>query len=220
VRIKWYGHSAFRLTTADGVTVVVDPYESGAFGDSLSYTAIEDSADVVLVSHNHADHNYTNGIKGPYSDMRKEGTLEIKGMKVAAIPTFHDASGGVERGQNLMFVIDSPADRLRVVHMGDLGHPLEGEALRRIGRVDVMMIPVGGFFTIDALAATEVMKALNPPVTIPMHFKTDKVQFPITGVEEFTKGKENVRIMDTSEVDITSEKLPKEPEILVLRYAN
>ena len=108
---------------------------------------------------------------------------------------------------------------MSVVHLGDLGHPSTRMQSARIGKTDVLMLPVGGYFTIDAEAATQVMNALGPAITIPMHFKTEKVDFPIAGVEEFTKGKERVRTIDGSEIEVTRESLPKEPEIVLLRHA-
>lgn len=219
MRIKWYGHSAFRLTSADGVAVIIDPYQAGFSSGEFSHAPIEDSADLVLISHGHNDHNGTKGIKGAYRELKKEGTLEEKGFRVTAIPTFHDASGGRERGGNLVFVISSLSEDLVVAHLGDLGHSLDREMITRIGKVDVLMIPVGGFFTIDARTATAVMKEIGPSITIPMHFRTEKVLFPITGVDEFIKDQENVKRMDTSEVDVVKAQLPKEPEIMVLRYA-
>jgi L-ascorbate metabolism protein UlaG (beta-lactamase superfamily) len=220
MRIKWYGHSAFRLTSADGVNIVIDPYESGAFGGALSYGPITDPADIVLISHEHDDHNHTGGIEGAYRSIRSEGFFDIKGIRIAAIPTFHDMSEGGDRGRNLVFAIDAAADGLTIVHLGDLGHTLDQDTISRIGKVDVLMAPVGGFFTIDASAATHVMNALKPSLTIPMHFKTEKVTFPISGVDEFAGDKENVRRMDVSEIEVTNEGMPKEPEIMVLRHAH
>jgi L-ascorbate metabolism protein UlaG (beta-lactamase superfamily) len=219
MKIRWYGHSAFRITTTDGVCIIIDPYESGAFGGSISYGPIEDRADIVLVSHDHGDHNYTDGIKGPYTDVRNEGFYDIRGVKITAIPTFHDAFNGRERGQNLVFVIEVPADGLKVVHLGDLGHPLDQDAVDRIGKTDVLLLPVGGFFTIDAEAASRVMNDIKPLMTIPMHFKTEKVEFPIAGVDEFIRGKERVTRLTGSEIAVTKARLPKEPEIFVLQYA-
>jgi len=219
MRVRWYGHSAFRITTADGVNVIIDPYESGAFGGVLSYGPIEDAADIVLVSHDHSDHNHTGGIAGIFSVVREAGTFEMGSITITAIATSHDPNGGSERGQNLIFVIEAAADGLRVAHLGDLGHTLGRDVINRIGRVDVLMIPVGGFFTIDAATATGVMNAIRPLITIPMHFKTEKAEFPIAGVDEFTKDKERVRKMDTSEMEVVRAELPGEPEIRVLRYA-
>src|SRR5208337_3790990 len=130
------------------------------------------------------------GIQGTFREVREKGTYDIGGVRIRALPTFHDLSQGRERGRNLVFVIE--ADGLKVVHLGDLGHPLERDAQEAIGRADVLMLPVGGFYTMDAATATGVMNDVKPTYTIPMHFKTEKVEFPIAGVDEFTKGKKGV----------------------------
>ena len=217
MKIKWYGHAAFRLTTADGTGIIIDPYESGGFGGAIAYGPITDRANIVLVTHGHADHNYTSSIEGPYSEVREEGVYDINGVKIKAVPAFHDASKGEERGRNLILLIE--ADGLSLVHMGDLGHALSGDLAKRIGKTDVLMLPVGGYFTIDAEVATQVMKALRPAITIPMHYKTEKVEFPITGVDGFLKGKERVKNVEASEIEVTKESLPKESEIVLLRHA-
>ena len=216
--IRWYGHAAFRITTAPGVTIIIDPYESDGFGGAISYRPITDQADIVLISHDHGDHNCTATIEGAYSEVRKEGVYDIRGVRIRAIPTFHDPSQGSERGRNLIFVIE--ADGLKVVHLGDLGHRLDRDVIAQIGKTDVLMLPVGGFFTIDAEAATQVMNGIRPSIAIPMHFKTEKVEFPIAGRDEFTKDKERVRTIDGHEIEVAKESLPGEPEIIVLRYAN
>jgi L-ascorbate metabolism protein UlaG (beta-lactamase superfamily) len=214
MKIKWYGHAAFRLTTSDGVNIIIDPYEPGAFG--LSYGPITDPADIVLVTHEHTDHSHVTTIGGTYSDIRKEGPYEIRGVRIRAIPSFHDLSKGLERGQNLIFVVE--ADDLKVVHLGDLGHLLEHDAIEQIGKTDVLLIPVGSVYTIDGAQATHVMNDIKPSITIPMHFNTEK-SFPLDGVDKFTLGKERVKMLDSAEIEVTKAGLPREPEVLVLRYA-
>ena len=132
MKIKWYGHSAFRITTSDGTGIIIDPYESGGFGGAITYGPITDRANIVLVSHGHADHNYTASIEGPYSEVHDEGVYEIRGVKIRAVPAFHDESKGKQRGKTLLLVIE--ADGLSVVHLGDLGHPLSDDLVKRIGR--------------------------------------------------------------------------------------
>jgi L-ascorbate metabolism protein UlaG (beta-lactamase superfamily) len=218
MKIKWYGHAAFGLTTGKGVRIVIDPYESGGFGGAISHAPITDQADIVLVTHDHGDHNHTSTLKGPFTEVRSEGSYDLKGVKVSAFPVYHDASKGKERGKNIVFVIE--AEGLRVVHAGDLGHPLDQDLLDRIGRVDVLMLPVGGTYTITAAEAGKVVDALKPSLTFPMHFKTEKVAFPLTPVEDFTKGKKGVRKVSASEIEVASGSLPEEPEIILLRFAN
>ena len=215
MKIRWYGHAAFGLTFSSGVRIIIDPYESGG---PISHAPITDQADGVLVSHDHGDHSGTASVKGPFTEVRSEGSVDLKGVKVLALPTYHDTSQGRQRGKNLMFIIE--ADGLKVVHAGDLGHLLDRDALARIGKADVLMLPVGGTYTITAAEAGKVVEAIKPAITLPMHFKTEKVAFPLTPVEDFTKGKDGVRKMDVSEIEVTSGSLPQEPEIILLQFAN
>lgn len=217
MKIKWYGHAAFQITTEKGIRIIIDPYEPGSFSGALSYGKIEDEADIVLTSHDHADHNYIKDIKGKYKHISKAGDYEIQSVKIKAIPTFHDNSVGKERGPNLTFVL--AADGLSLVHTGDIGHAFDSDLLKKIGKVDILLLPVGGFFTIDAAQAAKLMTALQPGITIPMHYKTDKCGFPITPVEEFTKNQSNVRVLKESEIEIKKDSLPKKPEIIVLQHA-
>jgi L-ascorbate metabolism protein UlaG (beta-lactamase superfamily) len=216
MKVRWYGHAAFKLTTAQGVRIILDPYEPG-FGGALTYGAITDEADLVLTSHDHGDHSYVRDIKGKFTRIEKEGSYDEAGVKIQAIPCFHDPSKGKERGKNLIFVIE--ADGLKVAHVGDLGHVLDPGTLQNIGPVDLLLLPVGGFYTIDAKEATEVMHAIKPRLTIPMHYRTEKCGFPITTVDDFTKGKKGVKVLNASELEVTKETLPKDAEIVVLKHA-
>jgi len=217
MKIKWYGHSAFRFTTAKGTKIIIDPYESGSFNGALAYGKISDEADIVITSHDHADHNYIKDIPGKYIHIDKEGSREIKDVKIKDIPVFHDNTAGKERGRNLISVI--AADNLVVAHLGDIGHNLEHGELQKMGKVDVLLLPVGGFYTIDAATAVGIMKEINPSITIPMHYKTSKCAFPIAPVEDFIKGRKNVRILQESEIEIKKETLPPQPEIIVMQHS-
>ena len=217
MKIKWYGHAAFKITTNDKVTVIIDPYQSGAFGGALSYGKIDESADIVLTSHDHDDHNYRKDIKGTYKHFNKAGTYHEKGLTIEALPCYHDPSQGKERGSNMIFVIE--ADGLRLAHMGDLGHTLTKDIIKKMGNIDIVMLPVGGFYTIDADEATKIMRDLNPKITIPMHFKTEKCDFPIAEVVVFTSGKKGIKTVNAYEIEVAKEGLPKESEIIVMQYA-
>lgn len=217
MKIKWYGHASFKITTEKGVRIIIDPYQSGIFGGAIAYGKVTDEADIVLTTHDHEDHNYTNDIRGKFKHLNKAGAYEEKGVKIQAIPSYHDTSKGKERGENLIFIIN--VDGLTVGHMGDLGHILEKDTVKQIGKVDILLLPVGGFYTIDAKEATQTMNDLAPLVTIPMHYRTEKCNLPIAGIEEFTKDKKDVRTAGSAEVEITKANLPKSQEIVLLRYA-
>ena len=217
MKIKWYGHAAFKITTDEGIRIIIDPYESGAYDGALSYGKIDEEADIVITSHDHADHNYIKTISGKYVLVNKAGEYDMQGVKIKAFPSFHDNSAGKERGKNLIFVI--AADGLILVHTGDIGHALDPELLKKIGKTDIVLLPVGGFFTIDAEEASKMIASLASRITIPMHYKTEKCAFPIASVEEFTRNQDNVRVLDKSEIDFKKETLPAKPEVIVLRHA-
>ena len=217
MKIKWYGHSAFLITSDQGIKIITDPYEPGAFGGELSYGKIKDQADLVITSHDHADHNYTQDLPGAPQIIKGSGSKTIKGISIKGIPTYHDPSKGSERGSNTIFTLK--IDYIQLCHLGDLGHLLSDKELAEIGPVEILLIPVGGFFTIDPKEATQVAEQIKPKILIPMHFKTAKCGFPVAPVEDFLKGKGNTKRLKASEVTFDKASLPQQTEIVVLEHA-
>lgn len=164
--IEWSGHSCFTITNERGTKVVTDP-----FPDGIGYTVPELRADIVTVSHDHFDHNNLAAVKSNFTAVRERGQFNIDGIKIKGTKTYHDTEGGALRGENTVYTYN--IDGVNVCHLGDLGHELTQEQLKSIGKVDVLMIPVGGLYTIDAEAAAKVVNQLNPKVVIPMHYKTE-----------------------------------------------
>jgi len=217
MKIKWCGHATFLITSASGTTIVTDPYEPGGYNGALAYGSIPDEINIAVVSHDHPDHNYVKALKGKPQVVKGKGTKAVSGIEFKGIPTYHDTTKGKERGQSTIFCFT--VDGVRLCHLGDLGHTLSAKEVAEVGQVDVLMIPVGGFYTIDAKTATEVMHSLKPRLVIPMHVKTAKCSFPITTVDEFIAGKSNVKKLATSEIDVTKDTLPASTEIHVLTFA-
>ena len=219
MKVQWLGHSAFLLTTRDGLRIVTDPYVAGSYDGAVGYGPIEVRADVVTVSHDHADHNGVAELPGAPRDIRGPGGVDLEPFHcvINGYPTWHDPSGGLERGDNTVFVFD--VGGMRVCHAGDLGHELAPELAERIGRVDVLLLPVGGKFTVGAKAAHRVAEQLGARVVIPMHFKTAKLGFDIAPVDDFLAGHLKVKRVGSSEVDVTADTLPQEPEVWVLDHA-
>ena len=217
MKIKWYGHAAFLITSDQGVKIITDPYESGAYGGQLAYGKIKDQSDIALTSHDHADHNDTKSLPGSPQIVKSSGSKTVKGISFKGIPTYHDSSKGSERGTNTIFTFS--VDGIQVCHLGDLGHILSEKELAEIGPVDILLIPVGGYFTIDSKEATRVAEQLKAKVLIPMHFKTEKCGFPIAPVEDFLKGKPNSRRPGTSEVAFDKTTLPHQMEVVALEHA-
>jgi len=217
MKIKSYGHAAFLITSEQGVKIIIDPYESGAFGGQLAYGKIKDQADIVITSHDHADHNDTKSLPGSPEIVKGSGSKTVKGVLFKGISTYHDPSKGSERGGNTIFTFS--VDGIQVCHLGDLGHTLGDKELAEVGHVDILFIPVGGYYTIDPKEAIRVAEQIKPKVLIPMHFKTEKCGFPIAPVEEFLKGKSNLKRPKASEMAFDKTTLPKQMEIIVLEHA-
>jgi len=217
MKVKWYGHAAFLITTDQGIKIITDPYEPGAFGGGIAYGPIPDQADIVLVSHDHADHNYVQGIKGKPQVVKGTGSHKVKNLEFKGIAAYHDGRKGSERGQNTIFCFS--VDGVNVCHLGDLGHVLSDAETKQIGPVDLLLMPVGGVYTIDPAQATRTAQKLSPKIVIPMHYKTPHCGFPLAQVEDFTSGKAGVKTARGDEVEIKKEKLPQTPEIIVLHPA-
>jgi len=201
------------ITSDSGIRIITDPYKTGG---ALQYDEIKESADIVTVSHDHFDHNYVESVGGN-PEVVKE-SKDVKGIKFSGIPTYHDDTGGSQRGNNVIFCFE--VDGIRVCHLGDLGHPLSDKQVAEIGKVDILLIPVGGNYTIDARVATEVSGKLAAKVIIPMHYNNERCSsFPVAGVEDFLQGKEGVSRLDTSEAEFKAGELPAATQIVVLKPA-
>jgi L-ascorbate metabolism protein UlaG (beta-lactamase superfamily) len=214
MKIKWLGHASFLITSDNGTRIITDPYKTG--GD-LMYGEVKGPADIVTVSHEHRDHNYTVTVEGNPQILRGVKSTEVKGIAFKEVASAHDVEQGRERGPNTIFYFE--VDDVRVCHLGDLGHKLTDREVAEISNVDVLMIPVGGLWTIDAKVATEVGKQLKAKVIIPMHFRNARCNFPIATVDDFLTGKKNVIMADSSEIEFRAGKLPVETQIIVLKPA-
>jgi len=214
MKVKWLGHSCFLVTSKGGVRIITDPY---VVGGDINYSPIEETADIVVVSHGHDDHSNVSAVQGKPEVVRDNGIRTAKGIQFRGIATYHDASQGTQRGPNTVFCFT--VDDMKLCHLGDLGHVLSPGQVNEIGTVDILFIPVGGFYTIDASIASQICDQLKPKVVIPMHFKTPKCAYPIASVDDFLKGKRNVRRVGDSEVEFEREKLPAATEIVLLQPA-
>lgn len=215
--VTYYGHSSFKLKGKNG-TVVTDPFTS-----SIGFEFPNVSADIVTVSHDHQDHNRADLVSGtvrrgqPFV-VSAPGEYEVEGVSVFGIKTFHDEQQGAERGFNTVFTV--LLDELRVCHLGDLGHELTPEQVNQIGPADVLLCPVGGVYTIDPKVAVKTIKALEPSLVIPMHYRTpahDKTVFrEVATVDDFLN-EYGVEVEVENKINISRSKLPEETEVVVLR---
>jgi L-ascorbate metabolism protein UlaG (beta-lactamase superfamily) len=212
MKIKHLAHAAFLITADSGVRIVTDPYETSP---AFKHDEINESADIVTVSHEHGDHNNVAAVGGNPQVVKT--ATEARGINITAVATAHDDKNGSERGRNTVFCFE--IEGMNVCHLGDLGHMLNDAQAEAIGSVDVLMVPVGGFFTIDAGTAGKVSEKLKAKVIIPMHYNTEKMSFPIKGVDDFLEGKDNVTREYVSETEIKADSLPVSPQIIVLEPA-
>ena len=215
MEITYLGHSSFKLR-GKTVTVVTDPFDTIAVGIKFPKHT---SADIVTVSHDHNDHNATNTVEGSPFVVSGPGEYEVKGVGIVGIGVFHDDANGAKRGKNTIYRIE--LDGVSIVHLGDLGHTLTSDQVDGLDGVDILLIPVGGVYTIDAKIAREVVTAIEPSVVIPMHyhsFDLDQKAFgSLAAVSVFLKeiGKENIPLVP--KFSVTKDTLPEELQVVVLQ---
>lgn len=214
--MKWLGHACFYFTTPGGVRVLTDPFDA-----KVPYPRAPLECDVVTMSHEHGDHNSREGLLGSPMILRGlDESMEVRRLSETVgdasfrtVASFHDAEGGAKRGKNAIFVMDFAG--LKVVHLGDLGHELSLEQVQEIGPCDVLLVPVGGYYTMDGKTAAKVAKSLSPRITVPMHFKTNYIaSWPVSGPSNFLATQERVREVG-QEVNVDRWTLPERPEVWV-----
>lgn len=224
VTVKWFGQSYFQITTSIGTRVVFDPHSIEAYPRQVV------EADVVVVSHPHQDHNQIDVIA---NKERAKILLGCKGMgrktewnkidekykdvHIRSVGLYHDKAQGMERGKNAAFIVE--ADGLRFVHLGDLGHTLRDGQIRAIGDVDVLMIPIGGVYTLNGSDAKKVIEQLRPKrFILPMHYAT-KVFEEVLGPDEFLEDQKNVdQLLNTNEFQIDADAKMTSPRIVMLGW--
>jgi L-ascorbate metabolism protein UlaG (beta-lactamase superfamily) len=221
--LTWYGHSCFLLESASGARIVMDPMPT-----TIGYLPPADlHADAVTISHEHPDHANLSLLQGKPRVLRgltadKKGWIRIdervKDITIRSVGVYHDAKRGVESGLATVFIFETGG--VRIAHLGDLGHALTDQQLSAIGSVDVVLVPVGGFSTVDAREATHVVDQIRPRLlAIPMHYKTDVVTMKdLAPVDPFLAGRPHVRREQGNRIAITGLRTKPSAEVVVLDY--
>jgi len=210
MEITWLGHSCFLLKGKEK-TIITDPCHP-----DLGYSLNEPDADIVTVSHSHRGHCYVEGIAGEPRQIRSPGEYEIGGTFIAGIACSHDDKKGEIRGKNTIYVIEM--DGITLCHLGDLGHHLDSRLIEEIGDVGVLFLPVGEVSTVAVDTATEIIRQLEPPIVIPMHYKTEAFTGNLSPVSKFL---DTMRIKDLEakpKLSITASLLPSGTQTVVLNY--
>lgn len=212
MKISWYGHSCFRIATKNTI-IITDP-----FGKNIGLKPPRCEADIVTISHDHYDHNDASTLRGSPFIINGPGEHELKEVVIRGINSFHDSNEGKERGVNTIFSIE--AEDIKICHLGDLGQKeLTNEQLEKISEVDILMIPVGGIYTIDGEKAIAIINQIEPKIVIPMHYKVPKLNIKLHKVDIFLKEigtKEEI----VDQLIIKKKDLPKEEtRVVVMKIA-
>lgn len=213
MKIRYLGHSCFVLTKSGGCSIVTDPY-----GD-VGFCMPEISAHAVTASHSHYDHCNVEAVQGFSAVFDKAGEYSFENIKISALASWHDDARGLKRGENLIFKFRM--DNLSICHLGDLGEPCNDVLLEKVGRVDVLLIPVGGNYTIDAAQAKEYVDRIRPSIVIPMHYMQRGLNIAISGPDDFLNRFYQRQIMKVGcEIELSEADISKsEPKIIVMERA-
>jgi len=216
MQIIWHGQSCFQILAArnkgEQTLILIDP-----FSEEIGLKLPKLEADILLISHRHRDHDNAKGVGGNYFLIDGPGEYEVKKVFIQGIPAFHDANLGQEHGPNTIYTLNT--EGLRLCHLGDLGQKeLTGEQLEKIGQVDILMIPVGGVYTISAREALKVMSQIEPKITIPMHYYLPKLKIKLDSLDKFLKAAGLKSIEPLNKLTIKEKDIsPEEAKIIVLK---
>ncbi len=208
ISIIYFGHSAFRIR-GKRATIVTDPYGESVFGRVMTKV----SADVVTVSHSHDDHSEVSRVMGEPFVIDQPGEYEIKGVFILGVSSFHDAEKGAKRGKNNIYAIET--DGVKICHLGDLGHKLSDKQQEEINGVDILMVPVGGVYTLDASKAVEVVNQVEPKVVIPMHYQLPDSKIKLGTLEKFLNEIGEKKVLKTNVFKAERDKFGEERRVVV-----
>ncbi|MFO7881510.1 MAG: MBL fold metallo-hydrolase [Kosmotogaceae bacterium] len=213
MEIKWYGHSCFSIHSSDKV-ILTDPFDK-----TVGYDIPEVTPDLLLESHQHFDHNAHNLLKGDFQIVKDpviEGKFE--GFKLEGYNSFHDKAQGQKRGNNIIFKITTP-EGFRIVHLGDLGDIPSKEVVSSIMDSDILMVPAGGYYTIEPDVAADFSKRLNPKIIIPMHYKTEVIsEWSIKTIDDFLSYFEDHKEKDSLILETPGDLKDYDQDVIVLSY--
>ncbi len=206
LQIRWHGHACWEIT--NDRTIVTDPHD----GKSIGIPAPNVKGDIVLVSHDHYDHNSVKSVDKEGSKVIKDPRKRnISDVIIKGFESYHDEAKGAKRGENIIFKF--VIDKVSFCHLGDLGHMLDDETYEKIGSIDILFVPIGGTFTIDGNKSWKIIKKIKPKIIIPMHYKIGGLSLPIAGIDPFLEKNPYKVLHVGNEIDIEKEDLPDKPEV-------
>lgn len=217
MKIKYVGHSCFLLEARHAaLRILIDPYRAGAYDGALGYRPVKETTDLVLLTHDHPDHSGVEGLPGLPLTVR--GSCTARGVAFEALDLPHDSEGGRLRGRVRAFLFE--VDGIRIAHLSDLGARLTTQQAQALKGTQVLFVPVGGYYTIDADTAWGICLSLQPNLVIPMHFKTSRVGMPLESVDRFLRFQSKARSIPQTTLEIEKETLPDPVTTVVLTPSN
>jgi len=210
--ITWLGHSCFKIqdkTGTDGITIITDPFDK-----EIGLKVPNCEADIITVSHDHHDHNNVGALRGNPYIIKLAGEYDVKGILVRGVESFHDEKKGKERGENIIYRME--VDGISISHLGDLAHVLDDKQLEVLVGTDILLIPVGGKYTLDAKKAVEVISQIEPRIVIPMHYNDGNVKIEgLDSIEKFVK-EMGIKPIEEEKLKISKKDLPQEDMLLYI----
>ena len=214
MKIEWIGHACFCITSQNGVKIITDPYESG-LGGMINYGPVNESADVITISHDHGDHNHVSAVAGNPVIVRGVGKTSAKDIEFRGIASYHDQADGAKSGANTIFTFE--VDGIRLTHLGDLGHALSPQQLKELEGTEILLAPTGGApATLDLSEAVALWESLKPRVVIPMHFKNAKCTFPKYEIDDLIRMRPDGKRSGADNISFSNDSLPTAVQILIL----
>lgn len=210
--ITWYGQSCFKIQSGETV-LITDPFDK-----AIGLTPPRGQVNVVTISHSHYDHNNVESLAAanPFI-IEGPGEYEVKGINILGVASFHDAKEGKERGKNTAYIIEM--EGIKICHLGDIGQAkLTNEQLELIDGIDILMVPVGGIYTVNGEEAADIINQIEPKIVIPMHYKIPGLTIKLDGVEEFLKEMGSSKVQPVEKLTIKKKELPEEEtQIIVMK---
>jgi len=215
MQIIWYGQSCFQITTSKGknhlINIVIDPFD-----ESIGLKVPKLTADIVLITHSHHDHNNIKAVSGNPFIVNGPGEYEVKGVFIQGIDSHHDSSFGKERGLNTIYIIKT--EEMQICHLGDFGQKeLTSEQVEQIGNIDILILPIGGVYTISAKEAKGIISQIEPKIIIPMHYQIPKLKIKLDDLDKFLKVVGIKTIEPQNKLSIKKGDLSQEAKIIVLK---
>lgn len=198
MKIQWFGHSSFLITSNLGKRILTDP-----FNIDIGYTPYKEFSNIITVSHNHFDHCNLDNISSDTKVINTTGVHILDFCKITGFSSFHDDCNGIKRGSNIIYIYE--LDGFRLCHLGDLGHELSREFLELIKPIDILFIPIGGYYTINGMMASKIVKSINANYIFPMHYKTNRLSLVLDGPENFILSTKNVTKLTSNTIFIDKE---------------